>query len=499
MPRIVDSMKRTLLLLHRYLGIGLGALISLWCLSGFVMLYVQYPEWGPSRQLAGLEALDVSDCCRIDASALSADRYRRAIVEAHGGTPVAILFDARGQRSTVDLVSGERIDRVSRGEAQRISQSFVRALGLQGHARWLGTIERDQWTVSGEFDADRPLLKFGAGDPAGTQWYVSSTTGRVVQATTSRQRFWNWIGSVVHWLYPTLLRQHAAVWAQVVIWTSLLGGFLTLVGLYIGLLQYRRRRNGRRSPYRGWALWHHYAGLIFGVLLLTWLVSGTFSMTPWPFLQSRGFGAEIQRLQGGDLRAGQLRALPGRLSERVLPAGLRRLELIVEDGQPYWLAWAEEPRGVSRLSAERFTPAPLAASDLRSAASRMRPGTAVRSSGFIDEPDAYYFSHHDERPLPVYRIVYADGERFYLDADTGRLRLAVDQGQKAYRWLFDALHRGDFAALLRRRPWWDLLMLVLLTGVTVSALTGTWMGCKRLMGRPRRGSPGRLRREDVES
>ena len=37
-------MFRLLLLVHRYLGIAFGVIVALWCLSGFVMMYVQYPD-----------------------------------------------------------------------------------------------------------------------------------------------------------------------------------------------------------------------------------------------------------------------------------------------------------------------------------------------------------------------------------------------------------------------------------------------------------------------
>ena len=36
-------MLRTLLFIHRYLAVAVGLLMALWCLSGFVMLYQQYP------------------------------------------------------------------------------------------------------------------------------------------------------------------------------------------------------------------------------------------------------------------------------------------------------------------------------------------------------------------------------------------------------------------------------------------------------------------------
>ena len=130
-----------------------------------------------------------------------------------------------------------------------------------------------------------PLFHFAMDDSPGTELYVSSATGEVVQMTTFRQRFLNWMGAVIHWLYPTALRQHTGVWLQVVIWLTIASLFLTFVGIYIGLRQYKTRRNGRRSPYRGWALWHHYAGLVFGLFTLTWLISGLFSVNAFGALR----------------------------------------------------------------------------------------------------------------------------------------------------------------------------------------------------------------------
>jgi hypothetical protein len=90
--------------------------------------------------------------------------------------------------------------------------------------------------------------------------------------------------------------------------------------------------------------------------------------------------------------------------------------------------------------------------------------------------------------------VYEDGERFYLDHLTGELLLAVDSNSRWYRWLHYGLHRGDFAGWIRARPVWDLLMLVFLAAVTTGALTGTWIGTKRVIrGLPRGVLRGRRR------
>jgi len=104
------------------------------------------------------------------------------------------------------------------------------------------------------------------------------------------------------------------------------------------------------------------------------------------------------------------------------------------------------------------------------------------------EEDAYYYTHHLEMRLPAYRIRYADGERIYLDGTTGELAYALDASQRSYRWLFAALHRGDFAAIVRLRPVWDLMMWVLMLGVTVGAASGVWLGVDRIARALRRMS-----------
>lgn len=48
--------------------------------------------------------------------------------------------------------------------------------------------------------------------------YVSSTTGKVVLDTARQERFWNWLGSVPHWLYPRAMRENQPLWRQVVMW-----------------------------------------------------------------------------------------------------------------------------------------------------------------------------------------------------------------------------------------------------------------------------------------
>ena len=109
-------------------------------------------------------------------------------------------------------------------------------------------------------------------------------------------------------------------------------------------------------------------------------------------------------------------------------------------------------------------------------------GRHIAQVDLLTSGDDYYYSGHDPRSLPIYRIALddADRTRYYAAAASGDLVDKIDPNRRAYRWLFEGLHRFDFSAALRARPWWDLLVLPLMLGVTVVCFTGVYMGYKRI-------------------
>ena len=471
-------MVRYLFLLHRYLGIALGVVISLWCLSGFVMMYVQFPDASREEKLQGLDDLELSACCVLpdDFSDIDLDRFR---VEMMAGHPMLRLSAGFGQY-VIDLTDGEYLVEIDEQTSHAVAKTFAGNRDLSGETTFLGTLDHDQWTVFGGLNPDRPFFHYGTDDADATRWYISSVNGEVIQLTTAPERFWNWAGSVVHWIYPAIIRQHTGIWLQMIIWLSVLGLFLTVVGIYIGLRQFKDRRSGRLSPYRGVMLWHHYAGLLFGLLTLTWLFSGLLSVNPWGAFQGRSYSAEILRVRGGTLGYYQASDLLRTLAIDNLPYGTVRLEGGLLSGEPYLLAWDRDDTS-TRLDPHTLHADPLTDSSFTTIAAGIRAGKPIRNQGWIFEGDAYYYSHHDERSFPAYRIQYEDGERIYLDKVSGQLAFAADSKRQWSRWLFLGLHRGDLSGLIRSRPIWDLLLLPLLAGVTLGALTGTWMGIRRLM------------------
>jgi hypothetical protein len=340
-------------------------------------------------------------------------------------------------------------------------------------------IDYDQWTVSGAFDADRPLYEFGLDDGIGTQIYVSSATGRTVQITTARERFWNWLGSVPHWLYFADLRRNVSLWHEIVIATSLIGCFLAATGIYIGVLQWIRRPAGRWTPYQGFNLWHHMAGLVFGVFALSWVFSGLLSMNPWGWLEGASAQRERTLLRAGPGPSGRQIKAALQTFATVRPSDFVSLKMEPFNGDMYFIATTTG--GERRRLSAGAVPAPLTEADWAYAAGILGSTAHAPVPQRMTQEDDYYFSHHrDLAPLPVYRLVLADGTRYYLDAVSGTLVAKLDRGAQAYRWLHQGLHRMDFTAAMRGRPQWDVLMLALMSGVTLLCVTGTYLGYRRL-------------------
>lgn len=472
---------RWLVLFHRYAGIVLGILMAAWCLSGLVMMYVGYPSLEEPDRLRALRPLDLHSCCAFAPGENGLDDDARIAsfqLEMLAGRPLARLYLEDGTWRMLDLASdgGSAIDSVSPQQARAVAADFA---GPSASLKPDRVIDHDQWTVAGIARRERPLYRFAVDDRQGTEAYVSQRTGRLVQATTARQRFWNWLGAVPHWLYFTALRSHPHLWSQVVVWTSFAGCFLVATGLWLGVQRFLRRPPGHWSPYRGLLLWHHVPGLIAGVFALTWVASGLISMNPWGFLDSSDDGPP----RTGTISGAQARRALEDLSRAPPPGRYVSIASSLFDGKLYLIATtAADVR--TRLDAQGI-PRPLSATEIQRQA-RSLTGTDVQPELMTAE-DPYYFSHHRETaPLPVYRCVLPDAERtrYYIDPLSGALLRRVDGNSRWYRWLHEGLHRMDFTPVLRARPLWDAVMWALMSGVATLCCTGAVLGIRRLRPRP---------------
>jgi hypothetical protein len=500
-------MLRHLHLFHRWTGIVLCAFFAAWFFSGIFMMYVEYPTLTRPERLAAASELTFSEArltpcraaCPFPAGAFvvrgrprrnesipvarpdapaKIDRLRLAQIL---GRPAYIVTSGAAQPVVVFADTGEKLGRVTAAQATQAATVFARTLN-PGHPslNYLGLIQSDQWSVSSALNAHRPLHHFALNDAAGTELYVSSSTGEVVRDSTRRERVLNYFGAVIHWLYPHVLRQFPDAWAWVVDILAAAGCLLALSGLWVGVLRARRRVPAPKSAQQRLVRWHSLAGAAFGVVTLTWVFSGWMSMNPAQLNPSRAPSAtETEVFAGSAVNFTDFNALP------ILPPGTVEAEVLRYDGHPLFLATARDG-SVSLVPARSGTAIrPPTAETLIAKAPALRPGAALVEARELTAYDNYYYSRHPDNgtaPLPVVRVRFGDADAtwFHLDPATGRILNKSTSTNRLFRHLYNGLHSFDWWWLWSRRPLWDIAVIAFSLGGLSLSVLGVILGIRRL-------------------
>jgi len=464
------SWQRAVVFTHRWLGIVLGVFFTAWFGSGVVMMYARMPRLAPSDRHAALEPLDLStaqlspgDVIRRHALT-DIDEIR---IEMWMGRPVYRLATGGGQL-TFSAISGDSIGPLSAADALECARRF--APGARATARYDTRLESpDQWTL--ELRGLLPAHRVALGDAADSHLYISVSSGETILRTTARERRIAYVGAILHWLYFTPFRRNGALWAQTIIWMSMAGTLLCVLGLIWGLY------TGFSSPYRGWMRWHHYAGLLFGAVTLTWMFSGLLSMDPWNWHPATTPTNEQRKALRGNpegidqVDLARLRATIGPRRSGIAP---KEIEIV-----PF--------RGRARLIVDGRALEPLDRVDLARAVSDSVPGGSPLDDVWLEDYDAYYYDRTRELPLPVVRVRFDDPRStwLYLDAVRGMIVRKEERLTRVNRWLYHGLHSFDFPALYNRRPLWDILVIVLSLGGLASIVTAAVPAWRRLRPRSR--------------
>jgi uncharacterized iron-regulated membrane protein len=415
---------------------------------------------------------------------------------------------------TVFADSGQKLESLSAAEAVALVRDlFPEAAGTVTPAGRL--TEPDQWLLDGGLTRFLPMQRVSLGDADGTFLYVSERTGEPVMKTTARGRAWGYAGAVLHWTYFTPFRMQRELWRYSIIYAALIGCVMCLSGLVVGIWRwsprqtYRLRRVPSRSPYAGWMWWHHYAGLLFGLFTFTWALSGALSLTPWDWAPSTDpTDAQRSVVSGGLLRAATV--TPASLERAVERIGtsfpVKELEILQFQGRPFAMAYRADSLDQARRSRNRDVSAILSAQlaiDHRNvwldddaappfermdtpaatrAALAAMPQVPVQAAAWLTSYDNYYYDRSATRPLPVLRVTFGDADQtaLYLDPQNGLISMRQTTGSRMNRWLYNGLHSLDFPFLYYRRPFWDVVVLVLSVGGIALTITTMMPALRRL-------------------
>ena len=459
---------RALVLIHRWLGVAFCLLFAMWFASGMVMHFVPFPSLSEAERVAGLTRIDPASIAIAPREALirlGEHDLQRLRLAAPAATPVYIGSRQDGAVTALDARTGNKLA-VDGAFALASARAHAHARGLNAPQLTLvATAMHDQWSVPNGFDAHRPLHRVALGDAAGTELYVSSVTGEVVLDTDRFERAWNWAGSVLHWIYPTILRQHWATWDRTVWWLSLVGMMGALVGAALGVV----RLNRLRSPFRGWMRWHHILGLSCSVFVLTWIFSGWLSMDHGRIFSSGKLTAEERaRIYGASLSAAD-------------QTGLDEFKSPVMEIEWFLFAGRSEMRFIDatlgrQVRAGTNSAAYLSAAQINNAADALGP--ACTQATTISADDAYP-ARSVAADAAAFRITC--GQIWYhIDGADGRVIEKLDASRRAYRWAFQALHTLDFPGLAQRETLRTILILALCLAGLVFSLTAVVIGWRRL-------------------
>lgn len=465
-------MMGAIVLLHRWLGIAFCLLFAMWFASGIVMHFVPFPSLTEAERFAGLAPVERTQPVMAVADAVVtsgiADATRVRLIQRSDG-PVYIVSGPLRMRA-VRASDGVDASVESADVALAIALEHARSRGLDAaHAAIVARADYDQWTVPNGFDRHRPLFRIALGDAPGTDLYVSSLTGEVVLDTTRSERGWNLAGSVLHWIYPTILRRDWALWDRAVWTLSLLALIAAALGAVLGIARIKLRAGVIGSPYRGWHALHHIIGLVATAFVLTWIFSGWLSIDHGR-LFSRG---QLTSAEAGVInRSPDWKTAP--LADRKQLA-VREIEWFAFDGKVYRRERTDLAEQVLVRPAgegQEF----LSAQEVGGLVTRLAAGCGAPAA-LADNDD--YAAQSSVPGAPVYRTRCGD-LWFDIDAADGTVLQRLDSSRRAYRWFYSALHTLDFPALLAHPRLRDVLIVGLCALGLVFSVTGIVIGWRRL-------------------
>lgn len=480
---------------------ALCALFVVWFGSGIVMMYADYPNLTAAERLETIRALSCGTCSDSVARGILADRAgRRAPTDTRLGMlldrPVWRLTDSLGVITLRAADNGELLGARDAVTSREVARDFVRL--EQPALREAGRLmDADQWTLTRTVRNQMPLRRWDVADGRGTRLYVSDGAAEVVHHSTRAERLLAWIGAIPHWIYPTVLRRHANMWAWLVIVLSAVGTVMSVTGLVIGVWHFRWRQRTAMSaqragdplprvPYRStWMRWHHLLGLGFGVTTCTWVFSGMMSMNPldWSPGSSATPGERLAWSGASPSPATWLVGPRAAWEAASRTVTVKEMQPVVVRGVPWWLAVA--PAGRTLLVRGDTLPLVVASALDPGALSRevgaLLPAAAVQRVDTLRWYDAYYRDMARALPLPVLRVEFDDRERttFYLDPATGAIARRMVTRSRWERWLYAGLHEFDLPWFGYQRPLRDIVLIGLSLGGMALSVTGLRLGWRR--------------------
>ena len=539
--------RKLLIYSHRWLGIGITAMFLVWTLSGVVLMYYGHPQITTGERLLRLEPINFSTATvtPAEAAAKAGIKPYRVRLSMYDGRPVyRITRNSIGNWSAVYADTGEVLPRMSREQALKWMKQFApEYASTMTYDAYLES--PDEFTRIPTLAGFVPLHRIAMNDPAGTEYYISEKSNDIIQKTDRGGRILAVSGYILHNLFFFRQRTWWTPFLDFIAWTAML---MALTGIVLGIwrvaLKPRFRHKGVQSytPYSGWMKWHHYAGLIFGLFSISWMLSGMIPISTFPIpgwtdvskrVESNGEGFIMgnpvisprstmtkdmaRAITGGPLNLQPLqmenvRTAIGKIQEKFAP---KEVELIQFRGEPYLIAYQppttpveakhwrtnnainsvnlpqDNPHlFVSIKHPENGVMLSFRREVMEQASREAMPNVPVIDSEWLTAYDDYYHQtttsfelgrHKPAYVLPVLRVRYNDKDQTWLYFTPSLAQMVkFDKLDRANRWVYYGLHAMDWPGLFNRRPLWDVVTIALLAGLGAISITTLLPAFRRL-------------------
>lgn len=474
--------KRIIYSTHRILGTAMALLFLMWFITGLVLIYHSFPD--VDKKLKDERRAVLANCkTNLDSLVLKTatnDKLKKLQLDQYQGRPVFTV----ATKSKVDLIDRDLNviePSISLEQLHQIAQSWVDA-----PIEKIDTLQKqDIWIMYTKYLKELPIYKIHFSDSEKHQLYISSRTGEVQQFTSRSERLWAYVGSIPHKLYIPALRQYTDTWITTL---TILAGFcffVALSGIILGvraLVKRYRNKNKIGSAYAKTSYkWHHIGGLIFGVFLLTWAVSGMMSLRKTPQWIAK---TELKLPITSTIQGKQIKTEDFKLSYQKLFEAFPSIKQISWEyfyDIPYYRVVESDTIRYFDASIDELKTLSISEQDIENTIEAIYEEKVEYKIDFITEYDEYYLQWKRDLPLPVYRILVdsPDKDRYYISPSTAYYK-HINKNRMARKWLFNASHYMHIKWLYERPTLWTITVWTLSLGGIIVCGTGVWLSTKYL-------------------
>lgn len=468
--------------IHKWLGVIMFPVFLIWCLSGFVMLFHSFPYYD-SEQLFYKQTnlnsfthnIETIQDTTLSPSSLSLQVLNnQAIYLYKGKNYTASNF------SLIEKYTKENLDQ----QVEELYQDTILKVEVME--------DLDIWIPWKHLTTAFPIYKYYIDDDSKTQVYFSQKTGRIVQETTQKSRFFAYIGAIPHLFYYKWLKLKPDLYRQLIIILAIIGMIVCLSGIIMGFYMSLKswRRSYKISNYRKWSYrWHHILGLFFGLLLFTFLFSGmlyTIQIPQWIISQKRELNFH-QIWNGKELKTKDYVLPISKILSDPRFTKIKKIEWKQIDEKPYYFLYKmfQEPIIIDAETNDSgrvkiFTP-----QEIESIFAKRFRDTIAYTTSFISETDGYY---NINKPLSVLRFELNDADNtwIYIDSNNPGFLPSLNKSQRIRRWLYHGLHTFDIPYLFKHQILRKSILIVVLLFLSIISITGSILGIKYIKRKKKR-------------